>query len=311
MSVNSLASGLIKRNARFFLLIVILVCAVFYLTAFVPNRAEILSKRMNIAMRSIGHDLLQRAGDFTSVVPPVMEKSQGVFQIEFQNEFAFQPDTLVVIVQKHLRQTGLAEYTVTVNPCDKPFIVYGFESGPLGLNNIPCRGREYPKGCYTVEIVFHQYPIFLESYVPRALVLITLVSLLAFVAIRRNAADRRKENSLTKVSVSHRDSPSVDLGRFQFDTTGQRLSLGDTLNPLTDKECKVLTLLYQNIGQLTSRDQLIQQGWTDEGVITGRSLDVFISKLRKKLAADPDIRITSVHGKGYRLEVGNTHESPL
>jgi DNA-binding response OmpR family regulator len=72
---------------------------------------------------------------------------------------------------------------------------------------------------------------------------------------------------------------------------------------LTDKEYKILELLNINFGQLTPREDLIQQIWANEGVITGRSLDMFVSKLRKKLSADPDVRITNIHGKGYKLEI--------
>jgi DNA-binding response OmpR family regulator len=81
--------------------------------------------------------------------------------------------------------------------------------------------------------------------------------------------------------------------------------MGEEIISLTDKECRILTLLNRNIGQLTLREELIQEVWTDEGVITGRSLDMFISKLRKKLSGDPDLRITNIHGKGYRLEIVN------
>jgi DNA-binding response OmpR family regulator len=95
------------------------------------------------------------------------------------------------------------------------------------------------------------------------------------------------------------------IGRFIFDTTHQRLRMGEESISLTDKECRILTSLHRNIGLLTLREDLIQEIWTDEGVITGRSLDMFISKLRKKLSADPDLRITNIHGKGYRLEIVN------
>ena len=81
--------------------------------------------------------------------------------------------------------------------------------------------------------------------------------------------------------------------------------MGEETILLTDKECKVLALLNRNIGRLRLREELIQEVWTDEGVITGRSLDMFISKLREKLSADPDLRITNIHGKGYRLEIVN------
>jgi DNA-binding response OmpR family regulator len=79
--------------------------------------------------------------------------------------------------------------------------------------------------------------------------------------------------------------------------------LGDEIIVLTDKECKILELLNRNFNQLTSREDLIQEVWANEGVITGRSLDMFVSKLRKKLSADPEVHITNIHGKGYKLEV--------
>jgi len=95
------------------------------------------------------------------------------------------------------------------------------------------------------------------------------------------------------------------LGKFLFDVKGQRLFLGSEVISLTDKEAKVLELLHKNFGELIPRDTLMQEVWINEGVITGRSLDMFISKLRKKLSGDPDLRITNIHARGYRLEIVN------
>ncbi|MCE7067172.1 winged helix-turn-helix domain-containing protein [Dyadobacter sp. CY326] len=93
------------------------------------------------------------------------------------------------------------------------------------------------------------------------------------------------------------------LGKFLFNVKGQRLLLESEVVSLTDKECKVLNLLHQNFGELIPRETLMQEVWINEGVITGRSLDMFVSKLRKKLSRDPELRITNVHGKGYKLEI--------
>lgn len=93
------------------------------------------------------------------------------------------------------------------------------------------------------------------------------------------------------------------LGKFSFDVKNQCLLLGGDVVSLTDKECSILKLLNKNFGDLVPRDTLIQEVWTNEGVITGRSLDMFVSRLRKKLSTDPELRITNVHGKGYKLEV--------
>lgn len=93
------------------------------------------------------------------------------------------------------------------------------------------------------------------------------------------------------------------LGNFLFNINGQRLLLESEVVSLTDKECKVLKLLHQNFGELIARETLMQEIWINDGVITGRSLDMFVSKLRKKLSRDPELRITNVHGKGYKLEI--------
>jgi DNA-binding winged helix-turn-helix (wHTH) protein len=93
------------------------------------------------------------------------------------------------------------------------------------------------------------------------------------------------------------------LGKFVFDVKCQRLLSGSDMITLTDKECRILELLNENFGELISRDTLMQKVWINEGVITGRSLDMFVSKLRKKLSDDATLRITNVHGKGYKLEV--------
>jgi hypothetical protein len=93
------------------------------------------------------------------------------------------------------------------------------------------------------------------------------------------------------------------LGKFLFNVNGQRLLLESEVVSLTDKECKVLKLLHQNFGELIPRETLMQEVWINEGVFTGRSLDMFVSKLRKKLSLDPELRITNVHGKGYKLEM--------
>ena len=93
------------------------------------------------------------------------------------------------------------------------------------------------------------------------------------------------------------------LGNFLFNVKGQHLVFESEVISLTDKECKVLELLHKNFGELIPRETLMQKVWIDEGVITGRSLDMFVSKLRKKLSRDPQLRITNVHRKGYKLEI--------
>jgi hypothetical protein len=116
-------------------------------------------------------------------------------------------------------------------------------------------------------------------------------------SVKREPAPAPKDDTI--------DEPADELpalGKFLFNIKEQQLLLGTEVTDLTDKECKVLELLHKNFGELISRDTLMQEVWINEGVITGRSLDMFVSKLRKKLSSDPELRITNVHGKGYKLE---------
>jgi hypothetical protein len=306
MDVNSFTRVLRSPTIKLFATIVIVCCAIFFLPAFITDRSDVegVSKRVNLAVRAIGHDLLLRAGDSVSVVPPVTEKSRGVFLLEFENEFMFQPDTLVEIVQRSLVKTELSHYTVTVQQCHRPDLVYGFEINPPANSIISCRGRTQPKACYTIEIAFADFPgpTFLNSQM--AIVISGMLAVLAVVFINRNPGSKK---SLVEqnASAQHEINPVLTIGRFVFDTLHQRLRMGEETISLTDKECRILVVLNKNMEQLTPREELIQDVWTDEGVITGRGLDMFISKLRKKLSADPDLRITNIHGKGYRLEIVN------
>jgi hypothetical protein len=106
-----------------------------------------------------------------------------------------------------------------------------------------------------------------------------------------------------KVIIKESVPELATLGKFLFNVKAQCLLLGSEVISLTDKECKVLELLHKNFGELMPRETLMQKIWIDEGVITGRSLDMFVSKLRKKLSPDPELKISNVHGKGYVLEI--------
>ena len=72
---------------------------------------------------------------------------------------------------------------------------------------------------------------------------------------------------------------------------------------LSPKESDLLKLLCQNKNELLSRDVALQKIWGDDGYFTARSMDVFITKLRKYLAGDPNIEIKNIHGSGFILEV--------
>lgn len=93
------------------------------------------------------------------------------------------------------------------------------------------------------------------------------------------------------------------IGKFKFDPSNLILSTDGTEKHLTQKEADVLKLFCQNENETVKRELILSTVWGNTDYFTGRSLDVFISKLRKYLKADESISIENVHGVGFRLRV--------
>jgi DNA-binding response OmpR family regulator len=112
--------------------------------------------------------------------------------------------------------------------------------------------------------------------------------------LKRSGAGKKKES----------DSPSLYMiGSFTLDTTVQTLSRGKRSKRLTTKEMKILTLLAERENQVVERKDILTVGWGENTIYTSRSLDVFISRIRKYLEGDSAVEIMNAHGVGYRLTV--------
>ena len=95
------------------------------------------------------------------------------------------------------------------------------------------------------------------------------------------------------------------FGKFKFDLSKQLLSIEDKTTKLTTKEADLLTLLCQHANNMIERMYALQVIWKSDNYFSARSMDVYITKLRKLLQDDPTIKIINVHGRGYKL---STHE---
>jgi DNA-binding winged helix-turn-helix (wHTH) protein len=275
---------------------------------------DLRAKETNVIIRDIGHRLLLQAGNRTSRVLPVTEIKEGTFQLTFEHSLFFDHDSLMALTQRLLTEEQFPSgYTVTVHNCNtnspdsylEDEILYGFQINYTKPNILACKGRSQPKGCYIIEFAFKDfyetpinYPFI--GIAGSMLVLSTLALLIGRFGKHAVALPLQNQNhSIIEKSVG---TELTTLGKFLFDVKNQRLLLEGEVISLTDKECKILELLNANFGELTPRETLMQV-WVNEGVITGRSLDMFVSKLRKKLSGDPYLRITNIHSKGYKLEI--------
>lgn len=114
------------------------------------------------------------------------------------------------------------------------------------------------------------------------------------VRIKVLVSERRilkKESTVKKVSI----------GQYDFDPVKQQLVLNHRVQALTAREAELLWLLYTNRQQLSSKKQILEKIWGDENFFNSRTLDVFITRLRKLLREDPGVQIINVRGMGYKL----------
>jgi hypothetical protein len=288
----------------------IVMLAIFLFASSFTKRSDrdLRSKQGNLLVREIGHRLLLRSGDLTSRVMPVTEIREGTFLLTFEKDFDFNHAALISIAHELLPKKQFPSgYTVTVHEClRKESIVYGFQRNKNSPDILACQGRVEPRGCYSIEIAF---PDFYETTVDYPFITLVCSGILALFSVALLIG--RFGKNLQTPPLKNQDGSIINesvpevcaLGKFLFDVKDGRLLLGNEIINLTEKECRILELLNKNFGELIPRETLMEKIWINEGVITGRSLDMFVSKLRKKLSSDPDLRITNVHGKGYKLEI--------
>ena len=106
-----------------------------------------------------------------------------------------------------------------------------------------------------------------------------------------------------------KSSPNIEhnnmfiLGSVLFDAINKRLIKNEKTIDLTGTETRLLHIFALSPNEIIAKSLIQKEVWEDEGVIVGRSLDMFISKLRKKLELDPNIKIVAIRGKGYKLEI--------
>jgi len=312
MHVNSAFKGNFNNRLVVSLSVAAVMLAIFFIASSFAKHADldVRAKQTNIMVREIGHRLLLQAGDRTSPVLPVTETKEGTFQLRLRDNLVFNHDSLMALSQSLLTKTQFPSgYIVTVYNSTDGQIVYGFQINSATPDILACKGRIQPGGNYIIEFAFPDFSETTFNYPLIGLVgggilaLSVIVLLIGRVKKPEIQLPPQEDNAVNEV-IEVPTPALVAIGQFLFDVQHQRLLLGTEVIGLTDKECKVLELLSNNFGELTSRDTLMQI-WVDEGVIIGRSLDMFISKLRKKLSSDADLSITNVHGKGYKLEIAN------
>jgi hypothetical protein len=264
---------------------------------------------LKVVMRTIGHEILLLSGDSTSRVLPI-DANGNQYRIEFEHDFEFDPGTLTATINSVADRSEILEsYRVAVDSCETGKTVYSYEMHKWeNADLLPCSGRVQPKGCYSVLITL------IEDSDNGALIaetaavggdpvetkkaqteVIVLVLLLVAVVISLLLYYRKRRTDDTG------NSHLIKIGNYQFDQRNMELSFDNQKVELTGKEADLLFLLHKSANHTLERDEILKNVWGDEGDYIGRTLDVFISKLRKKLEADQNIRILNIRGVGYKM----------
>lgn len=252
--------------------------------------------RREVLLRRIGHEILLQSGDSTSRVLPVKKIADNEYQLSFEHAFTFQPGSLVNITRSLLgKDPHTSDYIVNVLNCNNSAVYYGYAiSNNKKDDIITCKGRVQPRACYKINIKFKPTGI---NTAKNRYVLGSL-SLLAFVGFVFLRSVKSK-----KVLPEVQSTGTFTLGSVVFDPEGRKLVKDGESVDLTVTETRVLRIFAMSPNEIIERSRLQKEIWEDEGVIVGRSLDMFISKLRKKLELDGNVKILVVRGKGYKLEV--------
>jgi len=259
-----------------------------------------------IVLRKVIHELMLSSGDSSSRVLPVKQISAGEFHLFPEKPLSIAPDSFVQIVTNTIQEGKLIRnFTASVIQCQSKEVVFGFAaSSTVQENIVSCLGRTLPEDCYYLSFIFApEETSFLAStyfYVG-----VAAIALLALLFVWRNK--RLKSTGIPAVPDTPLDENNpaglniIPVGKYLFNPEQQSLELDGATTALTVKECKVLSILASAPNSIIERELLQKEVWENEGVIVTRSLDMFISKLRKKLSGDTGIKILNVHGRGYKL----------
>lgn len=145
------------------------------------------------------------------------------------------------------------------------------------------------------EDVLQGFKLGADDYITKPFSMEELVSRISAI-LRRVKGKRDKDITVFRI------------GKYTFDTQKQTLNINNKSQKLTTKESELLALLCQHVNEILERNYALKAIWVDDNYFNARSMDVYITKLRKLIKDDPSIEIINIHGKGYKLIAPESEE---
>lgn len=255
------------------------------------------AEKINLALRRTADALLREEGDSTSRIPPVEQIGDRVWLLRLERSFQY--DRLPELLQSSLQVHGITRnYDVAVLRCVDGTLQLGYNFADIiGNKDAPCQGRELPPDCYNLQVTFAPASLPFNG-MPLAGWFFSAVLAIILYRVGRKTAP---SNLVQETPPG--DPNWLQFGNSRLDVSNQLLQSGNSQHTLTYRETKLLNLFVQRPNQVLERSFILDNVWADEGILVGRSVDMFVSRLRKVLREDPSIQLVAVHGVGYRMEV--------
>ncbi len=275
---------------------IIFVCLILFTSHIMWAKGidEVTYEKEVILVRKIGHEIMRYAKDSTSAIKPIRELGDRNYLIEFNTDFAFVSDSLINIINREIDLQNKSDYVVKIHSCEDANLIFSyFISASKGNDAVSCMGRSQEEACYMVEIKFFEKELSLAGL--WWLVILIPIIILCFYLFRKKVS--------SPIVYESNEEVGTPIGSYRFDYDSQSLAQGSEVEALTYKESKILRVLSDRLNEVVEREELQKQVWEEDGLMVGRSLDMFISKLRKKLIGDPNVQIKNIHGIGYKLIV--------
>ena len=263
------------------------------------SKNENFSEKVNLALRRTAHRLLKSSRDSTSQIEPVKILDESTFMVRLNKNFSY--DNLPKLLEESFKIHQIEDnYDVSILNCKDGKLELGYNYLDFKKDeDVACGGRKQSENCYDLKVIFTEKTIQNTS---KSMWLIPLWGLFlgGFIYWNRKNSEQKNE---PKNTIEIELSDKINFGNSSLNFSNQLLNSGDVQHNLTYREAKLLKLFVDNANKLLERDLIMKAVWEDEGITVGRSLDVFVSRLRKMLQADEKVQIVTSHGVGYKLQV--------
>ncbi len=257
------------------------------------------TEKVNLALRRTAHLLLKEAGDSTSLIPPVHQTNEHTWLLQLERSFAY--EKLPTLLQQSFEINQIqANYNVSILSCADGTLLLGYNFQDYAQNkDLTCGGRMNTTDCRNIQVTLlgaaENTP-----YLPWFCWLFAIfLAAILFYLSQKKVAKKSNEQTLK----ANETTAWITLGQSRFAVANQTLICNNVTHSLTYREAKLLHLFVQNQNQVLECSFILENVWADEGILVGRSLDMFVSRLRKILRDDDAIQLVAVHGVGYRMDV--------